>query len=554
MHSLGLADSIVFSIYLLMVIIYGWSKYNKKDVENSQDFFFSKNSLPWWAIGACYIGANISAEQFVGMSASGFKMGLAIATYEWMAAATLLVTAIFFIPAFIKKKVSTMPQFLSQRYNGTVAMTMAIFWLMLYVVVNLTSVMYLGAIAIHSLSGYSVISCMIFLALFSIFFSMGGMKVIAYTNGLQVFFLVLGGLATSYLAIQLVSVHYDTLGLLKGFSLMTEKASDHFHMIFSPGDTYYTSLPGLTVLFGGMWIVNLNYWGCNQYIIQSALGTDVKTARSGILFAAFIKLVIPIIVVLPGIAAFILFRDGQFQKELLVNGSVNADKAYPALMNMLPSGLKGLSAAALTAAVVSTLTAMSNSVSTIFTLDIYKKVINKEASEIQLVKVGRIAIIAAVFAAIIIAPFIGIDKQGGFEFIQEYTGFVSPGILAMFLLGLFWKRTTSNAALFAAFGGFFLSVGFKFFPEMIDLSFLAPTGFIVMTGTGGYEIPFLDRMGLVFIICVLVMAIISILETRNKENPKGITMHLSEFKVSKDFAIGSAIVFVLIAATYIYFW
>ena len=554
MHSLGLADSIVFSIYLLMVIIYGWSKYNKKDVENSQDFFFSKNSLPWWAIGACYIGANISAEQFVGMSASGFKMGLAIATYEWMAAATLLVTAIFFIPAFIKKKVSTMPQFLSQRYNGTVAMTMAIFWLMLYVVVNLTSVMYLGAIAIHSLSGYSVISCMIFLALFSIFFSMGGMKVIAYTNGLQVFFLVLGGLATSYLAIQLVSVHYDTLGLLKGFSLMTEKASDHFHMIFSPGDTYYTSLPGLTVLFGGMWIVNLNYWGCNQYIIQSALGTDVKTARSGILFAAFIKLVIPIIVVLPGIAAFILFRDGQFQKELLVNGSVNADKAYPALMNMLPSGLKGLSAAALTAAVVSTLTAMSNSVSTIFTLDIYKKVINKEASEIQLVKVGRIAIIAAVFAAVIIAPFIGIDKQGGFEFIQEYTGFVSPGILAMFLLGLFWKRTTSNAALFAAFGGFFLSVGFKFFPEMIDLSFLAPTGFIVMTGTGGYEIPFLDRMGLVFIICVLVMAIISILETRNKENPKGITMHLSEFKVSKDFAIGSAIVFVLIAATYIYFW
>jgi SSS family solute:Na+ symporter len=554
MHSLGLADSIVFSIYLLMVIIYGWSKYNKKDVENSQDFFFSKNSLPWWAIGACYIGANISAEQFVGMSASGFKMGLAIATYEWMAAATLIVTAIFFIPAFIKKKVSTMPQFLSQRYNGTVAMTMAIFWLMLYVVVNLTSVMYLGALAIHSLSGYSVISCMIFLALFSIFFSMGGMKVIAYTNGLQVFFLILGGLATSYLAIQLVSVHYDTLGLLKGFSLMTQKASDHFHMIFSPGDSYYTSLPGLTVLFGGMWIVNLNYWGCNQYIIQSALGTDVKTARSGILFAAFIKLLIPIIVVLPGIAAFILFRDGQLQNELLIKGSVNADKAYPALMNMLPSGLKGLSAAALTAAVVSTLTAMSNSVSTIFTLDIYKKVINKEATEIQLVKVGRIAIIAAVFAAVIIAPFIGIDKQGGFEFIQEYTGFVSPGILAMFLLGLFWRRTTSNAALFAAFGGFFLSVGFKFFPEMIDLSFLAPTGFIVMTGTGGYEIPFLDRMMLVFIICVLVMAIISILETRNKENPKGIKMHLSEFKFSKDFAIGSAIVLVFIVALYAFFW
>lgn len=554
MNSLGLADSIVFSIYFLMVIIYGWSKYNSKDVENSQDFFFSKNSLPWWAIGACYIGANISAEQFVGMSASGFKMGLAIATYEWMAALTLLVSAIFFIPAFIKRKILTMPGFLSERFNGTVAMIMAVFWLMLYVVVNLTSVMYLGALAIHSLSGYSVISCMIFLAMFSIFFSMGGMKVIAYTNGLQVFFLILGGLATSYLAIQLVSVHYDTLGLVKGFGLMTEKAADHFHMIFSPGDKFYTSLPGLTVLMGGMWIVNLNYWGCNQYIIQSALGADVKTARSGILFAAFIKLIIPIIVVLPGIAAFILFRDGQFQKEMLVDGAVNADRAYPALMNLLPAGLKGLSAAALTAAVVSTLTAMSNSVSTIFTLDIYKKVINKEASEIQLVKVGRVAIISAVFIAVIIAPFIGIDKQGGFEFIQEYTGFVSPGILAMFLLGLFWKKTTSNAALFAAIGGFILSVGFKFFPQMIDLSFLAPTGFIVMTGTGGYEIPFLDRMGLVFIICVLVMIAISMIETRKKENLKGWTPELSLFKVPKDFAIGTAIVFVIVAALYAVYW
>ncbi len=549
-------DYIVFLIYFVIVAAYGLYIYKKKKsaTGGSKDYFLAEGSLTWWAIGASLIASNISAEQFIGMSGSGFKMGLAIATYEWMAAATLIVVAVFFIPVYLKNKIFTMPQFLHQRYNGTVAMIMAVFWLLLYVVVNLTSILYLGALAVSSISGFSIDTCMYAIAAFAIIITLGGMKVIGYTDVIQVFFLILGGLATTYLALNLVSDHYGTKGILEGYNVMTSKASEHFHMILKPDNENYIDLPGLSVLVGGMWIVNLNYWGCNQYITQRALGADLKTARSGILFAAFLKLLMPIIVVLPGIAAYVLYKDGAFQTEMLQDGSVNPDRAYPVLLNLLPAGLKGLSFAALTAAVVASLAGKANSIATIFTLDIYKKVLKTDASEKNLVIVGKIAIIGSMVLGVLIAPHLGIDKKGGFQYIQEYTGFVSPGIFAMFILGFFWKRTTSNAALFATIGGFGLSLLLKFLPGMVDLSFLSQVGFSVKNAVGVYEIPFIDRMGFVFLFCIIGMYIISMFENRNGVNPKGLEIDSKMFKTTTGFAVGALLIIGLLVALYTIYW
>ena len=560
MNKLATTDYIVFFVYFLIVASYGIWIYRRKTGHDgtlegdSKDYFLAEGSLTWWAIGSSLIASNISAEQFVGMSGSGFKIGLAIATYEWMAALTLIIVAVFFIPVYLKNHIFTMPQFLNQRYNSTVAMIMAIFWLLLYVVVNLTSILYLGAIAVSSISGLNLSFCMYGLAAFAIVITLGGMKVIGFTDVIQVFFLILGGLATTYLALNLVATHYGTTGVLNGFSLLTHEANNHFHMILRQGDPNYNALPGLSVLIGGMWIVNLNYWGCNQYITQRALGADLPTARSGLLFAAFLKLLMPVIVVLPGIAAFVLYKQNVFGAEMMQGGEVNPDRAYPVLLNILPVGLKGLSFAALTAAVVASLAGKTNSIATIFTLDIYRKVFNREASEKQLVSVGKISVVVAMLLGVLIAPHLGIDKKGGFEFIQEYTGFVSPGIFAMFILGFFWKRTTSTAALFATIGGFVLSVIFKLMPNYVDLSFLAPLGFSAPNAAGVYEIPFLDRMGFVFLICVVGMVLISLFETSRGVKTNGLEIDASMFRPQRSFVIGTLVVVVLLTVVYTVYW
>jgi SSS family solute:Na+ symporter len=547
-------DYIVFLVYFIIVSAYGLYVYNRKKHEDSKDYFLAKDSLTWWAIGASLIASNISAEQFIGMSGSGFTMGLAIAAYEWLAAVTLIIVAVFFIPIYIKNKIYTMPQFLKTRYNETVAMIMAVFWLLLYVVVNLTSILYLGALAISSISGLDLGLCMIALALFAIVITLGGMNVIGYTDVIQVVFLILGGLVTTYLALDLVAQHYGSAGPLSGLNLMTQNAGGHFDMIFEKDNPHFIDLPGLTILVGGMWIVNLNYWGCNQYITQRALGADLKTARSGILFAAFLKLLMPVIVVLPGIAAFVLFKEGVFETEMLQNGEVVADRAYPVLLNLLPVGLKGLSFAALTAAVVASLAGKANSIATIFTLDIYKKKLNPDADEKKQVQIGRWVIIISMVLAVAIAPYLGIDKKGGFQYIQEYTGFVSPGIFAMFLLGFFWKKTTSNAALFATIGGFLLSCLFKISPEYVNLEFLHASGFAVQNADGIYEIPFIDRMGFVFLICVIVMYFISIYENRRGVKPNGLEVDSSMFKTNPSFTVGALIVIGIIVALYSIYW
>jgi SSS family solute:Na+ symporter len=556
MNILHAKDYIVFIIYFLIVALYGWWVYNRKKSAqaSSKDYFLAEGSLTWWAIGASLIASNISAEQFIGMSGSGFKMGLAIATYEWMAAATLIIVALFFIPVYLRNKIYTMPQFLQQRYNGTVAMIMAVFWLLLYVVVNLTSILYLGALAVSSISGINFTVCMLALGLFAIVITLGGMKVIGYTDVIQVFFLILGGLATTYLALNLVSDEFGASGAWAGLGLLQEKADDHFHMIFDQHNPNYIDLPGLSVLIGGMWIVNLNYWGCNQYITQRALGADLKTARAGILFAAFLKLLMPVIVVLPGIAAFVLYQEGNFQEAMLQDGELNPDRAYPVLLNLLPPGLKGLAFAALTAAVVASLAGKANSISTIFTLDIYKKRIAPDADEQKLVSIGRVTVVVAILLAIFISPFLGIDKKGGFQYIQEYTGFVSPGIFAMFILGFFWKKATSNAALFATIGGFLLSVFFKFLPGLVDLSGLIPYGWAIENSSGVAEIPFIDRMAIVFVICIAAMYIISTIEHARGLRPNALEVDKREFKPDPAFAVGALLVTGLLVALYALFW
>ncbi len=423
MKQLETLDYIIFLIYFFIVAGYGYWIYTKKKAKevSTTDFFLAEGSLTWWAIGASLIASNISAEQFIGMSGSGFAMGLAIASYEWMAAATLLVVAVFFMPIYLKNKIYTMPQFLAQRYSPTVATIMAVFWLLVYIFVNLTSILYLGALAVQTVSGFSFTACTIFLAIFAIIITLGGMKVIGYTDVIQVLVLVLGGLATTYLALNLVSNHFGFGdNFLKGLSLLREQADDHFHMILNKGQMMipdgkggtkdaYQDLPGIAVLVGAMWIANLNYWGFNQYITQRALGAKLETARSGLLFASFIKLVMPIIVVLPGIAAYVLYKEGVFQQEMMyeVDGKmvVKSDNAYPVLLNLLPVGLKGLSFAALTAAIVASLAGKANSISTIFTLDLYKKFFGKTASEVQLVRIGRWAIVAAMHYSPAVAAF-----------------------------------------------------------------------------------------------------------------------------------------------------
>jgi SSS family solute:Na+ symporter len=565
MQSQGLQtlDYLVFLFYFVVVAGYGYWVYQRKKalITTSSDFFLAEGSLTWWAIGASLIASNISAEQFIGMSGNGFRLGLAIATYEWMAAATLLIVAIFFMPIYLKNKIFTMPQFLSQRYSPSVSLIMAVFWLMLYIAVNLTSILYLGALAITTISGIDVTICMIGMSVFAIIITLGGMKVIGYTDVIQVFFLVLGGLATSYLALTMVTDRFGGSGVLDGIGHLLNKAPEHFHMILNKDlgpdgkllNPNYPSLPGLAVLVGGMWIINLNYWGCNQYITQRALGADLNTARNGILFAAFLKLMMPIIVVLPGIAAYLLHKDGMFQTEMLKDGVLNQDSAYPVLLNLLPIGLKGLSFAALTAAVVASMAGKANSISTIFTLDIYKKYMNPTANEETLVRVGRIAVVVSMVAAVVIAPLMGIDKKGGFEFIQEYTGYVSPGIFALFTMGFFWKRTTSKAALFALLGGVTFSIMTKFIPAWTGLNdTIFYTAFADETGI--MMIPFMDRMGWVFIFCVVSMVVITLSDPESKNNPQGLEIDAKMFKLSPTFIFGTVVICLFLTLVYTYFW
>ncbi|WP_430898511.1 MULTISPECIES: sodium:solute symporter family transporter [unclassified Paraflavitalea] len=542
MKKLSWEDYVVFLIYFIAITAYGYYIYKKKKTkgDSAKEFFLAEGSLTWWAIGASLIASNISAEHFIGMSGSGFAIGLAISTYEWASAATLIIVAVFIIPIYLKNRVYTMPQFLAQRYSDKVSSVMAVFWLLVYVLVNLTSIVYLGALAISSISTISFEAAIIGLSLFSVLVTLGGMKVIGYTDVIQVIVLIIGGLITTYLALTLLADKFGYNGdIWKALGILRKEAPEHFHMILDKSSPHYPELPGLSVLIGGMLINNLAYWGCNQYIVQRALGADMKTARNGIMFAAYLKLLIPVIAVLPGITMYVLHQNGMFAAEMSVDGTIKPDHAYPTLMNLLPPGLKGVAFAALTAAIVASLAGKANSISTIFSLDIYKKYFNKDASNDKVVKVGRWTVIISMLIAAIIAPALKSLDQA-YQFIQEYVGFFSPGVLAIFLLGMFWKRTTAQAALLGAVLTIPISTVLKFLPKW--------------TGGAFPDYPFLDRMTITFFAVALLMIVSSLVKPAQKGENNQIVVETSYFKVNTAFVISSIIICGILAALYTIFW
>ncbi|NOT51737.1 MAG: sodium/solute symporter [Chitinophagaceae bacterium] len=553
--NLATSDIIVFLLYFVIVASYGYWIYLKRKTKehDSKAFFLAEGSLTWWAIGASLIASNISAEQFIGMSGNGYFVGIAVAAYEWIAAVALIIIAIWFMPVYLKNKIYTMPQFLKTRYNESVSVIMAVFWLFLYVFVNLTSILFLGSVAISGLVGPEYFHpIMIALAAFAIVITLGGMKVIGYTDVIQVLVLIIGGLVTVVIALDKVS---GGNGPISGLGTVMREAPDHFHMILAKPDASssqeyinkYLILPGILMYAAGQWIANLNYWGCNQYITQRALGADLPTARKGLVFAAFLKLLMPIIVMLPGIAAFVLVQQGNLPP------LAKQDDAYSAVLGFLPDGLKGLSVAALTAAIVASLAGKANSISTIFTLDIYKKYINKEATEKKMVWTGRMVVLCSMIIAILFTweDLLGIGGEGGFTFIQKYTGFISPGVFAMFLLGMFWKRTTGAAAVAGLLSGFLLCVFFnQYAPQVFGNDTFFYTAY--PNGKGGFEIPFLIAMGLSFMFTVAIMVAMSLLGP--KINPKAFELDKSMFKIKPSLLAMIVMILLILTVLYVKFW
>lgn len=541
-------DYFVFIGYALLILGVGlWVSRDKKGHQkNAEDYFLAGKSLPWWAIGASLIAANISAEQFIGMSGSGFASGLAIASYEWMAAITLIIVGKYFLPIFIEKGIYTIPEFVEQRYSTNLKTILAIFWIALYVFVNLTTVLYLGALALETILGIPMIYGVIGLALFAAAYSLyGGLSAVAWTDVIQVVFLVLGGLVTTYLALNTVS---GGNGILEGVKTVYNAVPERFAMILDKSNPEYKNLPGIGVLVGGLWVANLYYWGFNQYIIQRTLAAkSLAEAQKGILLAAFLKLLIPLIVVIPGIAAYVMVNDPQILAGLGEAGQQNlptpeqADKAYPWLLQFLPVGLKGVAFAALAAAIVSSLASMLNSTSTIFTMDIYKQYINPKANDKQTVNTGRISALIALIIACLIAPALG-NLDQAFQYIQEYTGIVSPGILAVFLLGLFWKKTTNKAAIIGALVSIPIAMYFKVGPKGWSHSSL----FV--------DVPFMDQMGYTTILTMIVIIIVSLIQNRGADDPKGIPLDKAMFKTGKGFNIASFAVMIILVALYSIFW
>ncbi|ALN86115.1 sodium/glucose cotransporter [Lysobacter capsici] len=487
--------------------------------KNAQDYFLASKSLPWWAIGASLIAANISAEQIIGMSGSGYALGLAIASYEWMAALTLLIVGKFFLPVFLRNNIYTMPQFLENRYGRTIRIVMAVFWLILYVFVNLTSILWLGSIAVSQVTGMDQIYALLLLGGFALAYQVyGGLKAVALTDIVQVSLLVLGGLMITALTLNRIG---DGQGVIAGFRHLLEVQPERFHMILSRDNPYYKDLPGLGVLLGGLWIMNFSYWGFNQYIIQRGLAAkDIAEAQKGVLFAAFLKLLVPVIVVIPGIAAVVL-----------APGLSKPDQAYPTMMGLLPTGVLGLVFAALIAAIMASLASKINSVATIFTLDFYAK-LRPDQDEATLVRVGRVASLIAVALGMLAAkPLLGSFDQA-FQYIQDFTGYFTPGITVIFLLGLFWKRANEAGALAAAIGSVLLSIAVRvMWPDY----------------------PFMNRVGVVFLLALVLAVVVSLL-SKTRTGSDLIRTDDVSYRTPASFNLGALIVVVIVAVLYAVFW
>jgi len=532
----GLATIDIVVVVAYAIGIFALAQYVSRDqggkAKDSSDYFLASKSLPWWAIGASLIAANISAEQIVGMSGSGYAIGLAIASYEWMAALTLLIVGKYFLPIFLRNEIYTMPQFLEQRYGPTIRTIMAVFWLALYVFVNLTSIIWLGSIAVNKVAGVNQDVALVGLGAFALLYQLrGGLKAVALTDIVQVTLLVLGGLIVSGLTLSKIG---GDAGIIGGFVELTRRVPDHFDMILTPDNPHYKELPGIAVLVGGMWIANLSYWGFNQYIIQRALAAkNLGEAQKGIVFAAYLKLLMPVIIVLPGIAAVVLAPD-----------LAKPDEAYPTMMRLLPTGILGLVFAALVAAIIASTASKINSIATIFTLDLYAKfrgvrtaaedgdAASIAANETRLVLVGRIASAVAILIAILLArPLIGQSDQA-FQFIQEFSGFFTPGITVIFLLGLFWKRANEAGAIGAAVGSVVLSwVFYRYLPDF----------------------PFMNRMGVVFLASLGLAVVLSLL-VKARADSNRISMNGVAFETTTSFNGAAIGVVLILIALYTTWW
>jgi SSS family solute:Na+ symporter len=519
--ALSTLDIAIVAIYAVFIFALAQWVSREKDQhqKSAQDYFLASRALPWWAIGTSLIAANISAEQIIGMSGSGYVIGLGIASYEWMSAITLIIVGKFFVPIFLKNGIYTMPEFLEKRYSPGVRTVMAIFWLLLYVFVNLTAILWLGATAVHTVTGMDVQWAIIALGVFAGAYALyGGLKAVALTDIVQVSLLVLGGLIISYIALEKVG---DGMGIVHGFTRLTTELPEKFDMILSPDNPNYKDLPGLGVILGGMWVMNISYWGFNQYIIQRALGAkSIREAQKGIVLASFLKLLMPVIIVLPGIAAVILAPDLE-----------RPDEAYPHLMAMLPSGILGLVFAALVAAIVASLGSKINSIATIFTMDLYRSW-NPETPTQKLVVIGRVAAVISLIIGIAMAkPLLGSFQQG-FQYIQDFTGFFTPGICVIFLLGMFWERTTATGAMVAAIGSFLLSLALRiWWPEL----------------------PFMNRVGLVFLLCTAVAVVLSLMEKPSQAALR-VDLRNIDYSTSAGFNVAALTIVGVLVALYAVWW
>ena len=526
LSSLDLTIIGIYAIVLLGVALYVSTRKTTADM-SSEDYFLAGKSLPWWAIGASLIAANISAEQIIGQSGQGFVVGLAIAAYEWQAAIVLLIVAKYFLPIFLEKKIYTMPQFLELRFGSAIKSMMAVFWVVLYTAVNLTAVLWLGGLALTALTGWNVVAAMMGLAAFAVIYSLyGGLKAVALTDIIQVVVLIAGGFAITGIVLSLVG---DGAGIFAGLGTLMGEIPGHFKMILAPENPSYNNLPGIWTLLGGLWVLHFSYWGFNQYIIQRALGAEsLAEAQKGLAFAAALKLLIPIIVVIPGIAALYLAREGQLDMARL---AASPDSTYGILMALVPEGLRGLVFAALIAAIVSSLASMMNSISTIFTMDIYRDLIAPDRAEAHYVTIGRLtSAIAIVIAVILARPFLG-GMESAFQAIQEYTGFIAPGIVSVFLLGMFWKGCNAQGA----FAMLIVSV-----VANIALKFITP------------DLAFVIRIWIVFLSCLVVGYVASNL---NKgDDMRAINLGGMNFVTTQGFNRSAMSLTVLLVGIYIYFW
>ncbi|WP_284124993.1 sodium:solute symporter family transporter [Parerythrobacter aestuarii] len=522
-------DIVIIALYAvaLLGIALVVSREPKGHEKNTEDYFLAGRALPWWAIGASLIASNISAEQIIGQSGQGYAVGIAIAAYEWQAAIVLIIVAKYFLPIFLKRKIYTMPQFLEQRYGEGVKTLMSAFWVALYTAVNLTTVLWLGGLAVTSLTGWGVMGAMSALAAFAVLYSLyGGLKAVALTDIIQVVILILGGLAITWIALDALP---GADGAMAGLGLLMQEMPGHFEMILDESHPAYGDLPGIWTLLGGLWVLHFSYWGFNQYIIQRALGAEsLPEAQKGLAFAAFLKILVPFIVVIPGIAAVMLAQGGILDGAALAEKS---DRTYGELMSFAPAGLRGLVFAALIAAVVSSLASMMNSISTIFTMDLYRAA-KPDKPEKHYVMVGRVAAFAAMGLALLLArPFIG-GFESGFQTVQEYTGFIAPGVVVVFLLGFFDKRSNTAGAFTALLGSLVINVALKF---------------------GMPDVPFIIRIWGVFLVALVAAAVVSRL-TAPPEEERTVKLGDIAFATTMLFNTLALLVVAMLLGLYIWLW